>query len=83
MDYGKSTKVDYDVVCPFVSYKPEHLGPKMDYLYRAATLFLPQCGVFYCHRERRRGDVGMPGTLTAHNNDLAATSWILAPVLLA
>ena len=43
-DYGKSTKVDYDVVCPFVSYKPEHLGPEMDYLYRAAILFLPQCG---------------------------------------
>ena len=29
MDYGKSTKVDYDVVRPFVSsYKPKHLGPK-------------------------------------------------------
>jgi hypothetical protein len=61
-DYGKSTKVDYDVVCPFVSYEPKHLGPEMDYLYRAAILFLPRCGAFYCHRERCRGDVGMPGT---------------------
>jgi hypothetical protein len=32
-DYGKSTEVDYDIVCPFVLYKPKHLGPKMDYLY--------------------------------------------------
>jgi hypothetical protein len=66
-DYGKSTEVDYDVVCPFVSYKHKHFGPEMDYLYRAAILFLPQCGVFYCHRECCRGDIGMPGTLTAHD----------------
>ena len=66
-DYGKSIEVEYDVVSPFVSCKPEHLGPEMDYLDRAAILFRPHCGVFYCHRERCRGDVGMPGTLTAYD----------------
>ena len=30
-------------------------------------LFLPQCGKFYCHRERRKGDVGVPGTFVAHD----------------
>jgi hypothetical protein len=66
-DVGKSIDVDYDVVRHVVSYRAEDLGPDMDYLYRAAILFLPQCGVFYCHRERRRRDVGVPGTLTAHD----------------
>jgi hypothetical protein len=41
--------------------------PGKDYCYRAAILFLPQCGKFYCHRERRRGDVGVPGTFVAHD----------------
>jgi hypothetical protein len=40
---------------------------EMDYLYRAAILFLPQCGAVYCHRERRKGDVGVLDTLTAHD----------------
>jgi hypothetical protein len=66
-DYGKSIKVDCDVICPFILYKPEHHGPEMDYLYRAAILLLPQCGAFFCYRgEQCRGDVDMPGTLTAH-----------------
>ena len=67
MDYGKSTKVDYDLVCAFVLYEPEYLGPEMDYLPGTAILFLPQCGVFYSHREHCMGDVGMPGTLTTCN----------------
>lgn len=67
-DSGKSTKVDYDTVRPVKSYEPGHQGPKeMDYLYWAAILFLPQCGVFYCHRECCRWDVGVMGTLTAHD----------------
>jgi hypothetical protein len=64
---GKPTGVDCDVVRPVLSYEPEHQGPEWDYLYRAVILFLPQCGVFYCDRERRRGDVGLPGTLVAHD----------------
>ena len=39
----------------------------MDYKYRAAILFLPQCGVLYCHRDRNVGDAGVPGTLRAYN----------------
>jgi len=66
-DNGKSLDIDYDIVRPVVSYEAEDLGPEKDYLYRAAILFLPQCGAFYCHRERRGRDVGVPGTLTAHD----------------
>jgi hypothetical protein len=58
---------DYDVVRPVISYREEDLGSDMDYIYRAAILFLPQCGKFYCHRERSKGDVGVPGTFTAHD----------------
>jgi hypothetical protein len=62
------TGVEYDVVRHVLAYdEMEDLRPEKDYLYRAAILFLPQCGVFYCHRERRRGDVGLPGTMVAHD----------------
>jgi hypothetical protein len=64
---GTSTGVDFDVVRPFMAYKPGDSDPEKDYLYRAVILFLSQCGVFYCHRERRCGDAGVPGTLIAHN----------------
>lgn len=67
-DSGKSTKVDYDTVCPVISYEPGHQGPEMEYLYQAAILFLPQCGIFYCHWEHCRGNVGVKGTLTAAYN---------------
>jgi hypothetical protein len=60
-------ETDYDVVRPVISYREEDLGSDMDYFYRAAILFLPQCGKFYCHRERRKGEVGVPGTFTAHD----------------
>jgi hypothetical protein len=33
---------DYDVVRPVISYMEEDLGSEMDYIYRAAILFLPQ-----------------------------------------
>jgi hypothetical protein len=62
-----STDVDFDVVRPFMAYKPGDSDPEKDYLYKAVILFLPQCGVLYCHRERRRGDAGVPGTLIAHD----------------
>ncbi len=64
-DSNKET--DYDVVRPVILYKEEGLGAKKDYFYRAVILFLPQCGKFYCHRERCKGDVGVPGTFTAHD----------------
>jgi hypothetical protein len=66
-NHGGSPDVNCDVVRPVVSYKPEDLGAEKDFLYRTAILFLPQCGVFYCQRERRRGDTGVPGTFTAHS----------------
>jgi hypothetical protein len=66
-DHGKQPVVDCDVVRPFRLYRPDDALPEKDYCYRAAILFLPQCGVFYCHRERRRGDVGVPGSFIAHD----------------
>lgn len=64
---GVNEETDYDVVRPVMSYTPEDLDDDRDYFYRAAILFLPQCGKFYCHRERRKGDVGVPGTFVAHD----------------
>jgi hypothetical protein len=45
------------------SYKPEDKADKKDYKFRAVVLFLPQCGVFYCARERREECVGVPKSL--------------------
>ena len=45
------------------SYKPEDEADKNDYKFRAMVLFLPQCGVFYCARERREECVGVPKSL--------------------
>jgi hypothetical protein len=36
-------------------------------VYKRQILFLPQCGVFYCHRDRHVGDAGVPGTLRAYD----------------
>ena len=64
---GRSSGDNCDAVRPVLSCNPEDVGPGMDYLYRAAILFLPQCGVFYCHRDRHIGDAGVPGTLRAYD----------------
>ncbi|KAI2492624.1 hypothetical protein MHU86_21938 [Fragilaria crotonensis] len=56
---GQSSDVNFDEVRHVLSRKPEDVGPEMDYFYRAAVLFLPQCGVFYCHRDRHVGDAGV------------------------
>jgi hypothetical protein len=45
------------------SNKPEDDADKKDYKFRAVVLFLPQCGVFYCARERREDCVGVPKSL--------------------
>ena len=58
---------DCNVVCHVLSCDPEDDDPGMDYKYRAAILFLPQCGVFYCHWERHVGDAGVLGTLRAYD----------------
>jgi len=52
---GQSSDINFDEVRHVLSCKPEDVGPAMDYFYRAAILFLPQCGVFYCHRDRHIG----------------------------
>ena len=44
-------------------YKPEAEADKKDFKFRAVVLFLPQCGVFYCARERREECVGVPKSL--------------------
>jgi len=64
---GRSSDVNFDEVRHVLSRKPEDVGPEMDYFYRAAVLFLPQCGVFYCHRDRHVGDAGVRGTLRAYD----------------
>jgi hypothetical protein len=63
----QSSDVNFDEVRHVLSRKPEDAGPAMDYFYRAAILFLPQCGVFYCHRDRHVGDAGVPGSLRAYD----------------
>jgi hypothetical protein len=71
-DDCQSADVDFDVVPQTMLYSPDDNGPGKDYLYRgAAILFLSQCAVFYCHRERCSGDVGLPGRLIAHD-----ASWL-------
>ena len=62
---------DCDVVRHVLSCDPEDDDPRMDYKYRAAILFLPQCGVVYCHQDRHVGDAGVPGTLRAYD-----VSWL-------
>ena len=59
--------LDPEVVRPFLSYKPGDDDREKDYLFRAAILFLPQCGVFCCHRDRQRGHVGVANTFIAHD----------------
>jgi hypothetical protein len=56
-------EVDPDVVVMARAYKEDDLDDAMDYKYRTMALFLPQCGVFYCARERRHEDVGLVNTL--------------------
>jgi hypothetical protein len=55
--------VDPDVVVMSRAYEPDDLDDANDFKYRTMAVFLPQCGVFYCARERRREDVGLARTL--------------------
>jgi hypothetical protein len=59
-----------DCIVLFRLYKPDNLQGK-NYKFRTMLLFLPQCGVFYCQRERRGGDVGVLKSLVALN-----VSWL-------
>ena len=47
------------------SYHKNDLDDANDYKFRTMILFLPQCGVFYCARERRSDEVGVSKTLVA------------------
>jgi hypothetical protein len=47
------------------SYHEDDLDDANDYKFRTMILFLPQCGVFYCARERRGDEVGVSKTLVA------------------
>ena len=74
-DYGKPAEIDYDEVRPVVCYEPEHLGLEMDYLYRAAILFLPQCGAFYCLSSgTSQGGCGCAGHSDGSRHELAPPS---------
>jgi hypothetical protein len=59
--------VDPDEVRMVGCYEKEELGDELDFKFRTMILFLPQSGVFYCARERRRADVGVAGTLFPHD----------------
>jgi hypothetical protein len=48
---GGGGGADCDVVRHVLSCDPDDDDPRMDYKYRAAILFLPQCGVFDCHQD--------------------------------
>ena len=47
------------------SYVSDDIDDKNDFKYRTMLLFLPQCGVFYCARERRGEEVGVFKSLVA------------------
>jgi hypothetical protein len=64
VDVGHPDHLD-DRVVMFRSYEPCDLEDKNDYKFRTMLLFLPQSGVFYCHRERRGEDVGVLKSLVA------------------
>jgi hypothetical protein len=55
---------EYDVLL-VRSYHEDDLDDKNDFKFRTMKLFLPQCGVFYCARERRKEDVGVAKTHVA------------------
>jgi hypothetical protein len=61
----KAPTGDDDDVVLVRSYCEDDLHDDNDYKFRTMILFLPQCGVFYCARERRHEDVGVAGTLVA------------------
>ena len=61
---NKAAGCDDDVLL-VRSYCEEDLHDDNDYKFRTMILFLPQCGVFYCARERRHEDVGVARTLVA------------------
>ena len=47
------------------SYHEDDLDDRNDFKFRTMIVFLPQCGVFYCARERRKEDVGVAKTHVA------------------
>ena len=59
--------VPCDDVCPVSSCRADDLDDERDAFFRAAILFLPQCGVFYCSRDRHLGDAGLAGTFRAYD----------------
>ena len=63
---GTSSGADCNVFCPFLLSDPGDANDNMDHsFYRAVILFLPQCGVFFCHWDRHVGNAGVRGMLRA------------------
>ena len=56
---------DEDDVVLVRSYCKDDLHDDNDYKFQTMILFLPQCGVFYCAKERRHEDMGVARTLVA------------------
>ena len=61
----KAAGGDKDDVVLVRLYHEDDLHDDNDFKFRTMILFLPQCGVFYCARERRHVDVGVARTLVA------------------
>ena len=57
--------VDDDDIILVRSYQEDDLDDANDYKFYTMILFLPQCGVFYCARERCSEEVGVLKTLVA------------------
>jgi hypothetical protein len=62
---GRAMRGGDDRVVMVKSYFPGDVDDVNDYKFRTMILFLPQCGVFYCARERRSADVGVLKSLVA------------------
>ena len=61
---SSATGVEDDVLL-VRTYQEDDLDDGNDFKFRTMILFLPQCGVFYCARERRKENVGVAKTHVA------------------
>jgi hypothetical protein len=62
-DNDSKSPVVPDEVVPVWCCKPEDLNDEFDYKFGTMLLLMPQCGVFYCARERRKEDAGIAKSL--------------------
>jgi len=83
----RSERVDslkaIDVPVQMFAYNKDDTTSDNDFRYNACVVYLPECGIFYCHRERRTKFVGTQGEhvpldanwLRLRRHDASGISW--------